>query len=253
MLRPAFQMKGYVIRATDGDIGQVEDFYFDDRFWTVRYAVVDTGKILPGNRVLISPIAIDGASSGERLVSVGLSTEQVENSPHRDADAPLSRQQEAEYFRYYRWPYYWTAVGIWGPFAHPRDMRAEQSEEVPTPADESGDPHLRSMNEAGGYHIQATDDEVGHIEDFIVDDETWEIRFLVIDTSNWWFGKKVLLPPHWIDRVGWSYRKAYVDLSREKIRGAPEWQPGDSVSPEYVDQLTAYYERAIDWADLLRR
>ena len=67
--------------------------------------------------------------------------------------------------------------------------------------DKSGDVHLRSANEVRGYHVQGIDDAIGHVEDFIVDDETWNVRYLVIDTSNWWFGKKVVLSPHWANRV----------------------------------------------------
>ena len=41
---------------------------------------------------------------------------------------------------------------------------------------EINDSHLRSMNEVSGYEIQATDGEIGHVDDFIVDDEPWIIR-----------------------------------------------------------------------------
>jgi len=66
------------------------------------------------------------------------------------------------------------------------------------------DPHLRSTRQVTGYHIHATDGELGHVEDFIVDDENWAVRFLVVDTRNWLPGKKVLLSPQWIERVEWA-------------------------------------------------
>jgi len=52
------------------------------------------------------------------------------------------------------------------------------------------DPHLRSTDEVSGYHIQAADGEIGHVEDFVIDDETWAIRYMVVATRNWWPGKK---------------------------------------------------------------
>jgi len=55
------------------------------------------------------------------------------------------------------------------------------------------DPHLRSTYNVSDYQIQAKDDDIGHVEDFIIDDETWAIRYLIIDTKNWWPGKKVLV------------------------------------------------------------
>ena len=59
MLRSVKSMEGYVLRATDGDIGRCKDFLFDDEFWTVRYMVADTRKWLPGRKVLISPISLE--------------------------------------------------------------------------------------------------------------------------------------------------------------------------------------------------
>jgi uncharacterized protein YrrD len=49
---------GYKLEATDGEIGKVETFYFDDDTWTIRYMVVKTGGWLSGRKVLISPEAV---------------------------------------------------------------------------------------------------------------------------------------------------------------------------------------------------
>ena len=56
MRRSLNDLVGYTIRASDGEIGKVHEFYFDDDGWAIRYAVVDTGGWLNiGRRVLISP------------------------------------------------------------------------------------------------------------------------------------------------------------------------------------------------------
>src|SRR3546814_13431113 len=63
----------------------------------------------------------------------------------------------------------------------------------PTAADVEiprGDPNLRSAVEVEGYHVAASDGEIGHIDDFLVDDTDWSLRFLVIDTRNWLPGRK---------------------------------------------------------------
>ena len=67
------------------------------------------------------------------------------------------------------------------------------------------DPHLRSSAAVTGYHIQATDGDIGHVEDFLLDDRSWTIRFMVVDTTNWWAGEKVLIAPAWIERVDWDH------------------------------------------------
>ncbi len=82
---------------------------------------------------------------------------------------------------------------------------------------------MRSTHDVSGHHIQAADDELGHVEDFIIDDETWAIRYLIIDTRNWWPGKKVLISLQWIERVRWSESKVFVNLPRETIRRSPEY------------------------------
>lgn len=58
LLRNTEDLEHYAIRAADGKIGALEDFYFDDKEWVIRYLVVDTGSWLSNRRVLISPISI---------------------------------------------------------------------------------------------------------------------------------------------------------------------------------------------------
>lgn len=234
MLRTVKDLRGYAINASDGDIGRVDDLYFDDEAWVMRYLVVDTGTWLPGRRVLISPIAIGHPDwMGQRL-PVSLTRERVRNSPDIDTQKPVSRQHEADYSRYYGYPYYWGGMGLWGMGAYPGylttagavqaglDTRSAEA----TASQERGDAHLRSCTAMTGYHIQATDGEIGHVEDFLLDDDTWAIRYIVVDTSNWWFGHKVLVAPQWIQSVSWLDRKVSVDVTRQAGKDAP---PYDSV------------------------
>ena len=100
-----------------------------------------------------------------------------------------------------------------------------------------------------GYHIQAADGEIGHIEDFIIDDETWAIRYLIIDTRNWWPGKKVLIAPQWIERVSWSESVAIVNLSREIIKQAPEYTEESQLTRDYETTLYRHYNRQGYWVD----
>ena len=80
------------------------------------------------------------------------------------------------------------------------------------------DHHLRSTHAVSGYHIQALDGEIGHVEDFIIDDETWAIRYLMVNTHNFWPGRKVLISPQWIENVSWDESKVFVNLSRDAIK-----------------------------------
>jgi hypothetical protein len=63
-------MIGCAIRVTDGDLGNVDESYFDDEAWTIRYIVVETGNWLSGHKVLISPVAFGKPELESRMISV---------------------------------------------------------------------------------------------------------------------------------------------------------------------------------------
>ena len=108
----------------------------------------------------------------------------------------------------------------WGPYPYiVHDRNAFSREE----AEKKWDPHLRSTNVMSGYHIQASDGEIGNVEDFIVDDDTWAIRYLIINTRDWWSGKEVLVSPKLIERVSRDESKVFVNLAREAIKQSPEY------------------------------
>ena len=251
MLRSLKDLERYKVSATDGDIGSVEDYLLDDQRWVVRYLVVETGGFLDRRRVLISPISFREADWATRRFHLALTKEKVRNSPSINVAKPVSRQHEEEYYGYYGYPHYWGGSSIWGMGAYPGMLMAGTwSQGVAAhPYKATGDVHLRSARDVQEYAVQGSDEAIGRIDDFIVDDETWEVRYLVIDTSPWWFGKKVLVSPHWATRVSWDESKVHVDLSREKIRNSPEWKANAPVNREYEARLYDYYGRPAYWGD----
>jgi len=254
MLRSMTDLKGFTIGATDGDMGHVEAFYFDDTSFTVRHLVVKTAGWLSDRKVLVSPIALRDVDWDGRRINVALSKTQVEQSPPIDAEEPVSRQQEVEYYGYYGYPFYWAGPYLWGAYQYPvppTDARSSLEEERPASWSErtDGDPHLRNSGNVIGYHIAAKDGDIGHVEDFLVDDTTWAIRYMVVDTSNWWFGKKVLVSPGWVAGVDWNDSKLHVDMTREQIKNAPEYDPSELPRREYEMRLYDYYGRPGYWKD----
>ena len=79
MLRSVSDLRRFTIAATDGNLGPVDDLYFDDRTWAVRYLAVDAGNWLPGRQVLISPVSV--RSADPTTLHVALSKQQVTTSP----------------------------------------------------------------------------------------------------------------------------------------------------------------------------
>ena len=119
MLQSLKWMYGDKLGASDGEIGHVKDFYFDDQNWAVRYVVADTGSWLPGRQVLISPHAFGSLHQAGKVLLVNLTRKQIEDSPSIESHKPVSRQYEEEYYRYYGWPYYWQGDGLWGMSGFP--------------------------------------------------------------------------------------------------------------------------------------
>ena len=247
-LRRTKDLHQYTIAALDADIGRVDDFYFDDEQWTIRYIVVATGLVLSGRKVLISPVALRHPAWSPLHINVKLTWEQVASSPGIDLDKPISRLHEAEHHKHYGFPKYWEGKGVWGSRPTPDALKEAPLSQSKTAENSSpSESHLRSVREVTGYHITATDGEIGHLDDFLFDGQTWEIRYAIISTKNWWPGKKVLLRPQWIHRVSWADREIYVNISREIIRKSPQWNAERPVSREYELRLHKHYGYAPYW------
>ena len=247
MLSRVKTLEGYTLESLNGKIGKVKEFYFDDRHWKIRYLVADTGDWLTERQVLISPYALVNVKMEEQLIAVNLTKKQIEDSPPLGSDKPVSLQFEVDYYGHYGWPTYWDSTYIWGftPYIVPDTV----AETEPGRDEKAWDPHLRSTYEVSGYHIQAADGEIGHVEDFIIDDETWAIRYMVIDTRNWWPGRKVLIPPQWIERVSWSEAKVFVNLPLEAIKQSPEYDEESLLTRDYENMLHDHYNRQGYWVN----
>lgn len=259
MLRNFQELEKCTIGATDGNIGHVTDLYFDDHAWVIRYLIVDTGSWLFSRKVLVSPISIQKLNWEEHSLQAAITREQVENSPTVDTNKPVSRQHEEQHLGYYGYPYYWGGADLWGSGMYPfemipgyanvrgglaaRDTAIEAIQKAERARHRNDDPNLRSCQAVIGYHLHASDGEVGHVEGFLVDDETWAIRYLVVNTSNWWTGHKVLIAPQWIDGIHWWDETVTVDLSRDTVKAAPPYDPVIELDAQKERELYTYYGR----------
>jgi uncharacterized protein YrrD len=240
MRRSISRLLGCSVHARDGELGAVDDFYFDDQGWVIRYMVVNTGGWLSGREVLISTSALKKPRWKARAFPVDLTKRQVKDSPGIDTHRPVSRQHEDELHAYYGWPVYWGSpligLGIPMPMATPPIPLAKPARRL------REDTHLRSTQQVSGYYIKAKDGEIGHVQDFIVDDATWAIRFIVVNTRNWLPGKQVLISPHWIRSVNWMESVVSVRLSRSDIANSPVYDPSRPVTVGYQARLLRHYE-----------
>jgi len=249
MLIEAKALKGSSLKSLDGDVGSVSEFYFDDRYWTIRYLVANTENWLLGRPVLISPYSLNSINRVEKQISVLLNKKQIEHSPSIDTNEPVSRQNEESFNGYYGYPNYWGGPYMWGGTSH---IEREPRRWTRSGTEVKGwDRHLRSTNEVTGYHLSALDGEIGHVDDFIVDDATWSIRYLVVATRNWWPGKKVLISPKWLDKVSWKDREVMVSLTRATIKAAPEYTDDSLLTRDFETGFYGYYNRDGYWVEEL--
>ncbi len=254
MLKTLLEMRGYRLRAIDKDLGSVEDFYFDDRLWKIRYLVADTGNWLPGRQVLIGQEALGRSSWEDKVFPVTLTSAEIEDSPGIETDLPFSLQKEKELRLFFQWREYWNDEIFIQP---PGFMPMSVADGVP--ADPSIQPglkssarldensHLRSATEVQEYYIRAQDGEIGHVDDFIVEDTTWDIRYLIVDTQNWLPGKKVLISHKWVNSIDWNKQTVGVEMLRETIERSPEYDPNKPINREYEVRMYDFYGKPHDW------
>lgn len=243
MLAKCKDILGFSLRARDGEIGKVKDIYFDDHTWHVRYLVVDTGSWLIERKVLIAPEALSSPNYEAEDIPVDLTMKQVEESPDVDADKPISRQKEADLFKYYNWLPYWQVTA--GPDtinAIPPVVPPQAFAEGAGQEESHGDPNLRSFTEVSGYNILSLSEDSGHVEDFLFDDKAWQIKYLAVDTRNWLPGKKAVVPVQWIDEIDWAANEVHLNLKKETLEHCPDIDLDEPLDPNVEEDILVYYE-----------
>ena len=258
MLRSIKDLHGCTVSAIDGDIGTVDQVYFDDEAWAVRYLVVKTGHWLNERRVLISPYSIKHTDPGSNVVHLNLTQRAVRDSPGIDTHKPVSRQNEVECLRHYNYPAYWGGPNLWGMGPYPRfdpadvvpDLAPVPPQSEPQAVRSPDDVHLRSTGEVMGYRLDAVDGGIGHVSGFIYDDEAWAIRYLCIDTRRLWQGgKEILLAAHWIARVDWLAQTVTTELTRDSIRRSPVYDDSVPIHRSYEVALHEFYGKQGYWSE----
>lgn len=250
MLIEASNLKGFKITATDGSLGTVTDFLFDDESWTLRWIVVDTGNWLSERKVLLPVSVLGHPDISARSFPVRLSLAKVKDSPAIDVHEPVTRQHEERIYGFYNMSPYWGNgfyMGGYGGWcagmseAHYADARRRQ-DEISAKRHQNNDLHLRSMDAVTGYNLQATDGSIGHIEGFLIDDEDWTIRFLNVDTKNWWPGKHVLISPRSAQQILWSESLIHLNIDRQTVKDSPSYDPASLPIDATIEaQMASHY------------
>lgn len=231
MKRTLKSLFGLAVLGKDGDAGSVLDFFMDDRDWTVRCMVAGiTGMLAGEHRVVISSEAFrfPGDAAG-RAFPVALTSEQIRKSPELDFAEPITSGQQEALAAYYREPSdenraaVYSASGLMPAGPAPRD-----------------DYILLSLRELARYHVRTLEGESGAVRDVVVEDADWTVSYLVADTGGL-LGKKILISPHWIERVETPYSEVQTRLRRQALEESPAFDPHLPITRDYEDLLSRHF------------
>jgi hypothetical protein len=231
MLWDASVIKGFRITGSDGPVGTAIDFLFDDESWRMRWLVVDTGHWFSGREILIPISALGRPDPTLREFSVNLTVRQAKECPDIARDLPVSRQAENDLYVYYGWEPYWAGAYFGGAIAaefvppHNRPEMGLQDPDTRNLTDYAGDQHLCSAEDVIGYRVQATDGEVGRVEEFLVEEASWDIRYVKVRAGNWLDRSKVLISPLSVSTIDWIERLVFLDIDRKKVEDSPTYDP----------------------------
>ncbi len=244
---PISSLKGFRIAATDGDVGTISDVLFDDKSWMIRWIEIDTGTWLSGRKVLLPPTVLGHPDLDQQSYPVRLTRAEVEASPETSTHKPVSRQFEMAVYDYYGWSPYWGMGFYPGPYGiteaalslgtDPEVQR--RADDLARHAEETEDSHLHSAVALKGYHIHASDGEIGHLTDFLIEEEDFSIHYMVVDTSNWWMGKRVLISPRKTESIRWTEQMIYLNMNRERVQKSPEYDPAKRLTRDDKRRLAA--------------
>ncbi len=249
MLINAKRIIGAKVHALDGDIGKVSDIYFDDKTWNLRYIVITSGSWLDSRELLLIPSSLRVPDPFYDTIITDMTRDKVQKSPSVFTDLPVSRQYENQLHRYYAWSPYWyypmhAGFGIYPYPAVVPKPESTLNEEMKQRQDkrlENADPNLRSFNEIKKYKIDATDKELGKIEDLLIERESALITHLVLDTIEWWPSKHVAIETSFIEKINYGLRWIEVGLDSKAIKDAPAFSDSASSNPAYMESLASYY------------
>lgn len=248
MLRQFRTLQGCTLVASDGDVGTVREFYFEDEGWTVRYLVIEIPGWMQERQILIMPNVLDEVDAQGGAIAIKSTKQQARTSPPLDSDKPAGRQHEKQLHQDDDWNPYQIIKGMAALTRVLPPEAASDAGQAAAKNDTNMDRHLLSSNElVTRYTLHAQDADIGTVEDFILDDEEWGVRYLVIRTGTWLSDKQVLLAPEWVERISPEGGDIFVNLPPAVIKDAPPYDSAAQISTAYEQRLHNHYERRGHW------
>jgi len=242
-LRRLKDLGEFTLTGTDGEVGSLQQIFFDDRDWRIRYLIVRAGTWLLGREVLLIPELVTEIDDGGRRIQVAATCERIRQAPPVTAQLTVSRHYEQALHQHYGALPYWDDDL---PTGVPAPVRPATIDSV---VDEPVNPYLRSSREVTGYSLSGVDGEVGEVRDFVIDAPGWHLRYLVIRTGGWLRNRDILVACAWLEGIDWSAGRVATVLSRKAIESAPSYDTRRDIGRDYELALYKHYGRHFDDGD----
>jgi hypothetical protein len=218
-------------RAVDGELGIVDDLYIDPRLWKVRYIGVILERHSDAVCALIPPFALESVPSIGGRFDVQLLREEVVHAPSVLPGSPVPRELEKRLYTHYGWPGYWETGD---PMAHGHHAQTPYS--------------VRPARDLIGLHVDATDAELGTVEDLLFDDLRWELRYLQIDPPAVMANGRWLISTRWLVTADWRGRLRCADIAMDTVHASPRYRADSSISRDDEITLHRHYGQPLDSA-----
>lgn len=252
MLDRYTKLTDFEVFTEEEKLGEIHDIYFEDGDWQVRYAIIESGDWLLGERVIIAMEALGKPNWEDKRIVADVSREDIESRPKIDFAKPVSRERLSELHQHYQWaPIMPSSAPPGSPIVGPYPI-------LPPTADiserrklldqaEEGEGSLRSAQEVAGYEVECENDCIGSVEDFFIEEDGWIIRYLLIDIRRWIKERRVIVSPEWVSEIDWLGEEIEVDLTKNQIENSPEFDPSEAPTRKYETALYDFYHQPGYW------
>lgn len=222
MIRSANKMIGFSVHATDGEIGNIQDFIYDENEWSTRYVVVEIEEEYDSRFILLSTTIL--GPSALAVIGSNLTMREVANCPAIGLDEIPTRAYEQELHNYFALKYYWAS----------ENASRESS-------------NLQRFRSIEGCHLKSSYGDIGYLSDLLIDDVEWVARYCVLDFGSLFTEKRVLVSPLWIHRIGKDTFQLDADINHEKLYTAPSYDSNRPLLPEHEAAIFRFFDRRPYW------
>jgi hypothetical protein len=234
MERNVNSLVGFSMEAINGEIGKVEDFYFNDQDWTIRYLMAKTVIWPDSRKVLISPKTLISSHRNGGTSTANFTKMQIANGEEDGSEKPVSWQQQAELYLYYPWHSLWGTSFYSERIGKIDKTYSGEDITVQDPTNKNGkrideNQHWWSTLAVNGYRIHGLDGEIGSITDFIIDDQSWQLTYLVVDTNHRSDRKRVMIPVSYIRELQWVNSRMDVNLSVISLKDSKVFEESEFI------------------------